>query len=88
MHANDTGLLVRGWAPQLSILAHASTGAFLSHCGWNSVLESVTHGVPIIGWPLKGTSSVETSSGGSSSLLWTVTEGRGSGSTGATPGAY
>jgi UDP:flavonoid glycosyltransferase YjiC (YdhE family) len=46
------GLLLRGWAPQVRILAHASTGAFLSHCGWNSVLESVTHGVPILGWPL------------------------------------
>ncbi|XP_066379405.1 UDP-glycosyltransferase 92A1-like [Miscanthus floridulus] len=54
VRSNDTGLLVRGWAPQLSILAHASTGAFLSHCGWNSVLESVAHGVPIIGWPLQG----------------------------------
>ncbi|XP_002448065.2 UDP-glycosyltransferase 92A1 [Sorghum bicolor] len=54
VRANGTGLLVRGWAPQLSILAHASTGAFLSHCGWNSVLESVAHGVPIIGWPLQG----------------------------------
>lgn len=54
VRASDTGLLVRGWAPQLSILAHASTGAFLSHCGWNSVLESVAHGVPILGWPLQG----------------------------------
>jgi len=54
VRSDDTGLLVRGWAPQLSILAHASTGAFLSHCGWNSVLESVAHGVPIIGWPLQG----------------------------------
>jgi hypothetical protein len=51
---SNRGLLVRGWAPQVRILAHASTGAFLSHCGWNSVLESVTHGVPIIGWPLAG----------------------------------
>ncbi|CAL4970750.1 unnamed protein product [Urochloa decumbens] len=52
--AGDRGLLLRGWAPQVWILAHASTGAFLSHCGWNSVLESVTHGVPIVGWPLAG----------------------------------
>uniref|UniRef100_A0ACD5ZMD4 Uncharacterized protein n=1 Tax=Avena sativa TaxID=4498 RepID=A0ACD5ZMD4_AVESA len=50
--AANRGLLVHGWAPQVSILAHASTGAFLSHCGWNSVLESLTHGVPIVGWPL------------------------------------
>jgi hypothetical protein len=50
--ASNRGILVRGWAPQVRILAHASTGAFLSHCGWNSVLESMAHGVPIIGWPL------------------------------------
>ncbi|KAL6641147.1 hypothetical protein ACP70R_019328 [Stipagrostis hirtigluma subsp. patula] len=52
--AGNRGLLVRGWAPQVAILGHASTGVFLSHCGWNSVLESLAHGVPIIGWPLGG----------------------------------
>ncbi|KAF2933133.1 UDP-glycosyltransferase 92A1 isoform X2 [Oryza sativa Japonica Group] len=52
MRAKNIGLLIHGWAPQVSILAHASTGAFLSHCGWNSVLESMAHGVPIIAWPL------------------------------------
>ncbi|XP_039827614.1 UDP-glycosyltransferase 92A1-like [Panicum virgatum] len=46
------GVVVRRWAPQVAILAHASTGAFLSHCGWNSVLESLWHGVPVVGWPL------------------------------------
>ncbi|CAM8895036.1 unnamed protein product [Rhodiola kirilowii] len=46
------GLLVRQWAPQLEILAHKSTGAFLSHCGWNSVMEGLSQRVPIIGWPL------------------------------------
>jgi hypothetical protein len=50
--AGNRGLVVRGWAPQLRILAHHATGAFLSHCGWNSVLESLARGVPIIGWPL------------------------------------
>ncbi|CAM0903901.1 unnamed protein product [Alopecurus aequalis] len=48
----DRGMLVRGWAPQLRILAHPSTGAFMSHCGWNSILEGLRHGVPLIGWPL------------------------------------
>ncbi|KAG6406061.1 hypothetical protein SASPL_133657 [Salvia splendens] len=46
------GLVVRSWAPQLEILCHRSTGAFVSHCGWNSVVESLSQGVPIIGWPL------------------------------------
>lgn len=46
------GLLVRNWAPQLEILSHKSTGAFLSHCGWNSVIESLSQGVPVIGWPM------------------------------------
>ncbi|XP_026457514.1 UDP-glycosyltransferase 92A1-like [Papaver somniferum] len=49
---SQRGLLVKKWAPQLEILCHKSTGAFLSHCGWNSVLESLSQGVPIIGWPL------------------------------------
>lgn len=46
------GLVVPSWAPQVAILNHPSTGAFLSHCGWNSTLESVVHGVPMIAWPL------------------------------------
>ncbi|XP_010265810.1 PREDICTED: UDP-glycosyltransferase 92A1-like [Nelumbo nucifera] len=52
MRESNQGLLIRRWAPQLEILSHNSTCAFLSHCGWNSVLESLSQGVPIIGWPL------------------------------------
>ncbi|CAH9070066.1 unnamed protein product [Cuscuta epithymum] len=48
------GLVIHGWAPQLEILWHKSTGAFLSHCGWNSSLESLSQGVPLIGWPMAG----------------------------------
>ncbi|KAK4754462.1 hypothetical protein SAY87_002566 [Trapa incisa] len=50
--ANNKGLLVRTWAPQPEILSHRSTRAFVSHCGWNSVMESLSQGVPIIGWPM------------------------------------
>ncbi|XP_057740941.1 hydroquinone glucosyltransferase-like [Arachis stenosperma] len=48
----EQGLVVPSWAPQVEILGHGSTGGFLSHCGWNSTLESIVHGVPMIAWPL------------------------------------
>nr|BBK15461.1 UDP-glycosyltransferase [Polygala tenuifolia] len=46
------GLIIRGWAPQVVILEHKAVGAFLTHCGWNSVLEGVAVGVPMVTWPV------------------------------------
>ncbi|KAL3637012.1 hypothetical protein CASFOL_019311 [Castilleja foliolosa] len=46
------GLLIKTWAPQVLILEHESVGGFLMHCGWNSLLEGVTAGKPMITWPL------------------------------------
>ncbi|XP_055802354.1 anthocyanidin 3-O-glucosyltransferase 2-like [Solanum dulcamara] len=43
---------VVGWVPQLKVLSHEAISVFVSHCGWNSILESIWYGVPIATWPL------------------------------------
>ncbi|GLJ49855.1 hypothetical protein SUGI_1059400 [Cryptomeria japonica] len=53
MRTRDRGVVWTWWAPQIPILSHPATAGFVSHCGWNSTLESVTSGVPIVAWPVR-----------------------------------
>ncbi|KAF8751367.1 hypothetical protein HU200_012038 [Digitaria exilis] len=46
------GLVVKSWAPQVEVLNHPATGAFVTHYGWNSMMEGVIAGVPMLCWPL------------------------------------
>jgi UDP:flavonoid glycosyltransferase YjiC (YdhE family) len=46
------GTVIRGWAPQVAALRHRVVGWFVTHCGWNSVLEAAAAGVTILAWPM------------------------------------
>ncbi|KAL7156842.1 hypothetical protein ABFS83_02G036300 [Erythranthe nasuta] len=46
------GMIIRGWAPQVAILGHPAVGAFVTHCGWNSTLEGICAGLPMVTWPV------------------------------------
>lgn len=46
------GVVTVSWAPQVAVVSHPSVAGFVTHCGWNSVLESIVHGVAMIAWPL------------------------------------
>jgi UDP-glucoronosyl and UDP-glucosyl transferase len=47
----DRGLVIRGWAPQLQILSHKSSAGLFTHCGWNSTVEDLGCGMPMLTWP-------------------------------------
>ncbi|KAK1268925.1 UDP-glycosyltransferase 73C3 [Acorus gramineus] len=45
-------MVIRGWAPQVAILSRLEIGGFVTHCGWNSTIEGLCAGVPMVTWPL------------------------------------
>ncbi|CAN6205405.1 unnamed protein product [Urochloa humidicola] len=52
--AGDNKARVVAWAPQRDVLRHRAVGCFLTHAGWNSTLESIAEGVPMVCWPFFG----------------------------------
>uniref|UniRef100_A0ACD5TES1 Uncharacterized protein n=1 Tax=Avena sativa TaxID=4498 RepID=A0ACD5TES1_AVESA len=46
------GMVVKNWVPQAEVVRHEAVGAFVTHCGWNSTLEAIMSGLPMICWPL------------------------------------
>ncbi|XP_062180199.1 anthocyanidin 5,3-O-glucosyltransferase-like [Phragmites australis] len=48
----DRGMVVKNWVPQAEVVQHEAVGAFVTHCGWNSALEAIMSGLPMICWPL------------------------------------
>ncbi|XP_020591581.1 limonoid UDP-glucosyltransferase-like [Phalaenopsis equestris] len=53
IEAEGKGLLV-GWSPQEQVLAHPAIACFVTHCGWNSTLELIAAGVPVVAYPQWG----------------------------------
>ncbi|CAL1360290.1 unnamed protein product [Linum trigynum] len=50
----EKGVVVQDWVDQQQIIGHKSVGGFVTHCGWNSILEASSYGVPMLGWPQGG----------------------------------
>ncbi|XP_057418768.1 soyasapogenol B glucuronide galactosyltransferase-like [Lotus japonicus] len=52
MNESNKGYIIWNWAPQLLILDNPAIGGVVTHCGWNSILESLNAGLPMVTWPM------------------------------------
>ncbi|KAK8592850.1 hypothetical protein V6N13_043523 [Hibiscus sabdariffa] len=50
----NKGMVLKEWVKQEDILGNSAIGGFVSHCGWNSVMEAARNGVPVLAWPQHG----------------------------------
>lgn len=51
---NEKGIAINTWVNQMEILGHPSIGGFVNHGGWNSIVEAIWHGKPILSWAHDG----------------------------------
>ncbi|CAK9150161.1 unnamed protein product, partial [Ilex paraguariensis] len=77
-------MVMEGWAPQAKILGHSSTSGFERQCGWNSIMQSMKFGVPIVAMPMhidqplnaRMVEEVVCGSGGCEGQKWNVSQRR------------